>query len=83
MFGPKEIQFFGTGQVGEKGQVVIPIKARNKLAIKPGDNFIFFSHGKLMHMIKSDELNTVLEEISRNFTKNICNIKKEIKDNIK
>ena len=37
---PKGKHVFGLVRVGEKGQIVIPAKARTVLHIKPGDNLI-------------------------------------------
>lgn len=37
---PKGKHIFGTVTVGEKGQIVIPVKARRIFHIKPGDNLI-------------------------------------------
>ena len=60
-------KFYGTGTVGEKGQIVIPIKARETLGIKPGDNFIFFGHdgSPMVHLIKAEELNSFFEKITK------------------
>lgn len=37
---PKGRHAFGTVKVGEKGQIVIPAKARKIFGIRPGDNLI-------------------------------------------
>ena len=37
---PKGKQIFGAVTVGEKGQIVIPVKARRIFGIKPGDDLI-------------------------------------------
>ena len=37
---PKGQHFFGTATVGERGQIVIPKKAREIFRIKPGDSII-------------------------------------------
>ncbi len=37
---PKGKHIFGTVTVGEKGQIVIPVKARRVFHIKPGDDLI-------------------------------------------
>ena len=37
---PKGKHIFGLVKVGEKGQIVIPAKARTIFHIKPGDNLI-------------------------------------------
>ena len=69
MFRNKEIKFFGTGTIGERGQVVVPAKAREALNIKSGEEFIFFSQGKIIHMVKANELEKILKAISQKFTR--------------
>jgi AbrB family looped-hinge helix DNA binding protein len=75
----KDEHIYGTAKVGEKGQVVIPIKARESLGIKPGDDFIFFSHGKMLHLIKAQELGSFLDKL----TQKTADIKKMIENNLK
>lgn len=36
--------FYGAVTVGERGQVVIPVEARNELGIKPGDKILILRH---------------------------------------
>lgn len=38
-------QFYGTTTVGEKGQVVIPIEAREAMALAKGDKLLVFGMG--------------------------------------
>ena len=51
--------FFGTATVGEKGQVVIPAEAREKMNLQKGDKLLVFGMGpdmisfsKLEHLEK-------------------------------
>ncbi len=44
----KEQLFYGTTTVGERGQVVIPVEAREKLGIKAGDKLLVLSPKKDM-----------------------------------
>jgi len=81
MFDKNTIQVYGTGKVGEKGQVVIPVETRNKFNIKSGDDLIFFGHGKIIHFVKTEELNTILNNMTQKFTSHISEIKKQIKNN--
>ncbi len=37
---------FGTVKVGERGQIVIPKKARDKYDIKPGDSLVLLGRDK-------------------------------------
>lgn len=43
---PKGKHVFGITKVGEKGQIVIPAKARKIFDIQPGDNLILLGDGK-------------------------------------
>ncbi|MCM1578868.1 MAG: AbrB/MazE/SpoVT family DNA-binding domain-containing protein [Ruminococcus sp.] len=48
---------FGTAAVGERGQIVIPVKARRLFEINPGDRLIVVgdkSHG--IALIKADDI---------------------------
>lgn len=46
--GGREPEFYGSATVGERGQIVIPAPARQKLNIRPGDRLLVFSslHGR-------------------------------------
>lgn len=76
-------KFYGLGTVGEKGQIVIPAKAREILKIKPGDEFIFFGHGNhLIHMVKASELNGILDRMTEKIVKTFSSIKENVRKNI-
>lgn len=83
MFNYPKIKFYGLGTVGEKGQIVIPAKARKSLGIKSGDKFIFFGKGPITHLVKTHELNNIFSKMTQEFTKNISGVKKQIKQNLK
>lgn len=77
------IQFYGTSTIGEKGQIVIPAKAREAMEIKTGDDFIFFGHShhkghNALHVIKASEINGFLERMA-SFSQGIEDFKKQIK----
>ncbi len=57
--------FWGSATVGERGQIVIPADARQKLDIKPGDKLLIFSsmHGK--HSLTVMRAEQVTEFVSR------------------
>ncbi|MBQ9980162.1 MAG: helix-turn-helix domain-containing protein [Oscillospiraceae bacterium] len=44
--GPKGKHFFGTVTVGDKGQIVIPVKARKIFSIEPGDDLVLLGDTK-------------------------------------
>ena len=64
-----ENEFFGSATVGERGQIVIPAEARQKLDIRPGDKLLIFSglHGKpALSVMKAEQ---VSEYVSRAMAK--------------
>ena len=77
MFKDHENDFYGIGTIGEKGQIVVPSGARTKLNIATGDKFIFFGHGKIIHLVKADEFNQLLDKMTEKFAK-IRDIKEKI-----
>lgn len=63
----KDNIIFGAVKVGERGQIVIPKKARDKYDIKPGDNLVIFGRDK-------KEMLVILKEQSmRDFALKILN----------
>jgi AbrB family looped-hinge helix DNA binding protein len=69
------IKMYGTGTIGQKGQIVVPAKARKELEIKPNDEFMFFGHGKMIHMVKANELDSILDQMTKKFTERITALK--------
>lgn len=62
--------FYGTVKVGERGQIVIPKKAREDYDIKPGDRLLVYSdNSKLIKIIKEqivrDKAIRLLENLDR------------------
>jgi AbrB family looped-hinge helix DNA binding protein len=48
-------KLYGTAKVGERGQIVIPKKAREEYDINAGDNLLVFSdNNKVIKFIKED-----------------------------
>jgi AbrB family looped-hinge helix DNA binding protein len=62
---------YGSSVVGERGQVVIPKKARTALGIKPGNSVLFIGSriGPGLMIIRSDVLNQFLSRIVRKLEK--------------
>lgn len=79
MFGKGNIQIFGTGTIGERGQIVVPADLREKMKIIPGDKFVFIGSNEAIHMVKAAELTTMLEKLSRHLHENLQKIKKQLK----
>ena len=62
MVPPKGKYVFGMVKVGEKGQIVIPAKARKIFDIKPGDNLIVLGdEGQGIALIKEESLLGLLQ----------------------
>lgn len=63
---PKGKHIFGMVKVGEKGQIVIPAKARKIFDIQPGDNLIVLGdEGQGIALIKEKGLLNLLNKIKR------------------
>ncbi len=58
---------FGTVKIGERGQIVIPKKARDKYDIKPGDSLVIFGRDK------KEMLVILKEEVMRDYALKILN----------
>lgn len=71
--------YFGSGTVGERGQIVIPAEAREKLKISAGDKFVFFGHGKVLHLMKAEEMDSILDRIHQRFEDKVEKINNKIK----
>ena len=56
-------KFWGATSVGERGQVVIPAKAREFLKLKKGDKLLVVSRGdKLLGLLRVDEISAFLKK---------------------
>lgn len=55
---------FGICKVGEKGQIVIPKKARDVFKIKPGDNLVLLGDDKKgMALTKTEIFEDIADEL--------------------
>jgi AbrB family looped-hinge helix DNA binding protein len=70
--------FYGSVKVGERGQVVIPADARDKLGIKPGDKLLAFqaSYGKGIILTTSEEFENHMRRMNERLTKLQKQVKK-------
>jgi len=58
----KKPQIWGVTTVGERGQVVIPVKAREELKLEKGDQLVVISKGnKFIGFVKETELTGMLK----------------------
>lgn len=62
MFFKKKFPTCGVTTLGERGQIVIPQKARESLGVKPGDKFFCFIHPvkKGVILVHEDDFNPYL-----------------------
>jgi len=57
MADSKEKSFYGSVKVGERGQIVIPKKARDEHDIKAGDRLIVFGdNNRVLKLMKADNI---------------------------
>lgn len=64
---PKGKHIFGVVTVGEKGQIVIPAKARKTFSIAPGDSLVVLGdEAQGLALLKSDSFLEMAEMIRRN-----------------
>lgn len=55
-------QIWGVTTVGERGQVVIPVKVREELGLEKGDQLVVVSKGKkFIGLVKESEITNMLK----------------------
>jgi len=66
-----DYKLFGTATIGEKGQIVIPVEARNAIDLKVGDKLLVVSgaghHGLLL--MKPDMIRSMAKKMNEKFEK--------------
>lgn len=64
------INLVGTVTVGPKGQVVIPVEAREKMSAKPGDKLIvlFLDDHKTVSFVTETEMQTMINKMGSHLT---------------
>jgi AbrB family looped-hinge helix DNA binding protein len=67
----RKMNIYGTVKVGERGQVVIPSKAREDLNIKPGDLLLVFAARRRggIGMVKADAMKEFATRILKGLEK--------------
>lgn len=57
---------YGSVTVGAKGQYVIPVEARKKLGIEPGDQLLIFGSksNEVLAVIKADQVSKLIGDIT-------------------
>ena len=72
--GPKGKHIFGTVTIGERGQIVIPKKARDMFNYKPGDSLIILGDEETgLALMKNEGLFDFVKAIMEEDAKNDCN----------
>lgn len=63
----KKPEFYGSTVISDKGQIVIPVEARNALGLEKGEKLLVMGVGKdgLM-LMKVSGLEKITEEMARN-----------------
>jgi AbrB family looped-hinge helix DNA binding protein len=64
-FHAKSIHLVGTTTVGPKGQVVIPVEARDKMGLMPGDKVIvlYMDDHKTVSFISEPEMQGIINKM--------------------
>jgi len=64
---PRDVEFYGTVKVGERGQIVIPSQARKAFDIKPGDLLLVVSPPMMdaVALIKAEIVKELIEKMNR------------------
>lgn len=72
-------KFYGTANLGEKGQVVIPNEARKIMGLKKGDRLLVFGMGEeMLTLIKLSQIEKIASHLSEKL-KTIDQIIKRVK----
>ena len=63
--------FYGSATVGERGQIVIPVDAREDLGYKPGDRLIVLRHPVYAGLMiaKFEAIQNMVDGLSRNINR--------------
>lgn len=74
----KEMKFYGSTTVGERGQIVLPVKLRKDFHIKKSDQLLVIGDPKSSRiaLINAESMNTYLDIMSKQIDKMKSTIKK-------
>jgi len=75
----KEMKFYGSTTVGERGQIVLPAKLRDDFKIKKSDKLLVIGNADSyrIFLVNPDTMSQQLEQMSNQLTKMKSTIKKK------
>jgi AbrB family looped-hinge helix DNA binding protein len=75
----KEMKFYGSTTVGERGQIVLPAKLRDDFKIKKGDKLLVIGNAKQYRiaLVNPEAMSQHLEQISQQINKMKSTIQKK------
>jgi AbrB family looped-hinge helix DNA binding protein len=75
----KEMKFYGSTTVGERGQIVLPAKLRKDFKINKGDKLLVIvdPHGSRINLINPDTMSKFLDVMSENINQMKSKIKQK------
>ena len=75
----KDMKFYGSTTVGERGQIVLPAKLRKDFHIKKGDKLLVIGNAESyrISLVNAESMNTYLDFMSKQINKMKSTIKKK------
>jgi AbrB family looped-hinge helix DNA binding protein len=75
----KEMKFYGSTTVGERGQIVLPAKLRKDFKINKGDKLLVIvdPHGSRVTLVNPDTMSKFLDTMSENINQMKSKIKQK------
>jgi AbrB family looped-hinge helix DNA binding protein len=75
----KDMKFYGSSTVGERGQIVLPAKLRNDFSIKKGDKLLVIGNADSYRivLVNPESMSTYLDQMSQQIDKMKSTIKKK------
>jgi AbrB family looped-hinge helix DNA binding protein len=66
MTKPQFPKILGTATLNDKGQLVVPVEARNSLELNPGDKVVIMSspHRPALVLIKAEEVEAMVKDLA-------------------
>ena len=60
----KEFVFGDSSSLGERGQVVVPKKIRDKMKLKKGDNFLVMKKGPAIVFLPTSSMQNIVDNLN-------------------